>query len=187
MTLKRKIAISIIFFLISGILLILFLIYSLLLEIKKISHDFSVQKQTLATLEKKAEDLEKFQKIFLPEILSGLEKIDNLLIDPEVPVDFIRFLEKTSQDSALSLKISLGPALEIKKDPWPSITFQLSLAGSFPNLARFLEKLESSFYLTEVQNLTVSRLTETELKLKEFEHFSLGDVKATLTIKVYTK
>jgi len=49
-----------------------------------------------------------------------------------------------------------------------------------------LEKLKSSFYLIEIQNLTISRLSETELKSKEFEEFSLGDVKATLSIKVYT-
>ena len=185
MTIKKKITISTVFFLVLSILLIVFLIYPLFLEIKKNSQDFLSQKQKLIALEEKVENLEKF-KIVFPEISPTLEKIDNLFIDPEVPVDFIRFLEKTSQDSQISLKISPAPPLKIEKDPWPSLSFQLSLAGSFPNLSNFLEKLKSSFYLIEIQNLTISCLSETELKSKEFEQFSLGDVKATLSIKVYT-
>jgi len=191
MTFKKKIIISIVFFLTLSILLIVFVIYPLFLEIKKNSQDFLFQKQELMTLEEKAENLEKIRILFL-EISPGLEKIDNLFVDPKVPVDFIRFLEKTSQDSQLSLKISPGPSLKIEKDPWPFIVFQLSLAGSFPNLAKFLEKLESAFYLIEIQNLTITRLSETEL-IQPFlekemgEIYSLGDVKATLSLKVYTK
>lgn len=186
MTIKKKITISIAFFLVLSILLIAFVIYPLFLEIKKNSQDFLSQEQKLAALEEKVENLEKF-KIIFPEISPGLEKIDNLFIDPKVPVDFIRFLEKTSQDSELSLKILLGLPVEIEEDLWPSIVFQLSLAGSLPNLSQFLEKLESTFYLIEIQNLIITRLSETELKSKEFEIYSLGDVRAILSIKVYTK
>lgn len=186
MSYKKKIYISAIIFFGLSLALIIFVIYPLFLEIKKISQDFSDQRQKLLTFEKKAENLEKF-KIIFPEISSGLEKMDNLFINPEVPVDFIRFLEKISQDFQLSLKILPGPPLKIEKDPWPSLSFQLSLAGSFPNFSKFLEKLESSPYLIEIQNLTISRLEENELKSKEFEKFSLGDVKANLSLKVYTK
>lgn len=185
MSRKRKIQILLVFFFGITILLVIFLIYPLFSGIKKISQDFLSQKEELLTLEKKVENLEKF-KIIFPEISGDLEKIDNLFVDREVPVDFIRFLEKTSRDSQVSLKISAGGALKIEKDPWPSISFQLFLAGPFPSLSQFLEKLESSIYLIEIQNLNISRLSETELKSKEFEKFSLGDVKATLSIKVFT-
>ncbi|MDI6603243.1 MAG: GspMb/PilO family protein [Patescibacteria group bacterium] len=186
MTFKKKIIISIVFFLTLSILLIVFVIYPLFLEIKKISQDFLAQKQELIAFEKKAENLEKF-KILFSEISPDLEKIDNLFVNPEIPVDFILFLEKISQDSGLSLKISSGLPLKTEKDSWPSLSFQLNLAGSFPNLVKFLEKLESNLYLIEIQNLTITRLSETELKSKEFEIYSLGDVKASLSIKVYTR
>jgi hypothetical protein len=183
---KKKIIISIVFFLSLSILFFVFLIYPLFLEIKKISQDFLSQKRELMAFERKVENSKKFQKLF-PKISAHLEKIDNLFVNPEVPVDFILFLEELSQKTNLSLKISENLPLRIEKDPWPSLLFQLQLVGSFPNLSRFLEKLESAFYLIELQNLTISRLNETELKTKEFEQFSLGDVKATLSIKVYTK
>lgn len=186
MNLKRKIQISIIFFFGTAILLIAFLIYPLFSEIKKTSQNFLLQKQKLIELEKKVENLEKF-KIIFPEISADLEKIDNLFVNREIPVDFIRFLEKTSRDSQISLKISAVLPLEIETEPWSSILFQLVLAGPFPNVSQWLEKLESSIYLIEIQNLTITHLSETELKSKQYEQFSLGDVKATLSIKVYTK
>jgi len=191
MTVKKKIIISIVFFLVLSILLIVFLIYPVFLEIKKTSQDFLAQKEKLTVLEQKVKNLEKF-RITFSGISSNLEKIDNFFVDPEVPIDFIRFLEKTSQDSQLSLKISPGQAIKIKKDESPFIVFQLSLTGSFPNLAKFLEKLESASYLIEIQNLTITRLKETELTQsfpeKELgEKYSLGDINAVLSIKVYTK
>lgn len=186
MSLKRKIYISLIIFSGLSILLSVFLIYPLLSEIEEKSQDFLSQKEKLMVLEKKVENLEKFRMIF-PEISANLEKIDDLFVNQKMPIDFISFLERTSQNSQLTLKISPAPPLKIEKDPWPSISFQLISTGSFPNFLKFLEKLESSFYLIEIQNLSISRLSETELKSKEFENFSLGDIKADLLIKAYTR
>lgn len=186
MSLKRKIYIFIIIFSGLSILLTVFLIYPIFLEIKKNSQDSLSQKQKLTALEKKVEDLERFRIVF-SEISTNLKKIDNLFVNQKVPIDFISFLEKASQDSHLFLKISSGPFLKIEKDPWPSISFQLDLIGSFPNFLKFLTKLESSFYLIKIQNLAITRLSESELKSKEYQEFSFGDVKANLLIKVYVQ
>jgi len=186
MTFKKKITISIVFFLVLSILLIVFVTYPLFLTIKKNSQDFLSQKQKLMVLKEKVKNLEKFKEI-LPEISPDLEKINHLFIDPKVPVDFIRFLEETTKDSGLFCETSPGQTIKTEKDPWPSDSFRLILAGPFTNLSNFLKKLESSPYLIEVQNLNIARLTEAELRSSEFEQLSLGDLKANLSIKVYTK
>lgn len=186
MNFKSKINLPLFIFIILNICLILFLIYPLFKEIKSKATELLSQKQSLTLLEARAENFEKF-RINYQEIKSDLEKIDGLFINPEMPVDFIRFLEKTSRDSQITIKISPGLPTKIAKDPWPSLIFQITSVSSFPNFLKFLEKLEFSNYLIEIQNLNIARLTETELKSKEFETFSLGDVKAILTLKVYTK
>lgn len=186
MPLKRKIYISVIIFLGLIISLTVFILYPLFLEIKEASYIFPAQKQALAALEEKVENLEKFKKI-LPEISPDLEKIDHFFIDPEVPVDFIRFLEELAKDSGLFYDISFDRAIKIEEDPWPSVPFRILLAGSFSDFSDFLEKLESSSYLIEIQNLNIARLTEAELRSSEFEQLSLGDLKANFLIKVYTK
>lgn len=186
MSLKKKINISIVTILILSLLLIVFLILPLLSEIKKAAENFLSQKENLVFLENKAENFWKFEVQF-EEIRPNLEKIDTFFIESEAPVEFIRFLENTARDCGISLKISPSLPLKTEKDPWPNLFFQISSVGSFPNFMRFLEKLESSLYLIAFQNLNISRISETELKLKGFEKFSLGDVITNLSLKVYTK
>jgi len=183
---KNKIKIAIVIFLILTIIFVVFSIWPLFSGIKKSSANILSQKAALVILEAETKNLEEF-KSYSQEIRPNLEKIDALFIDPEVPVDFIRFLEKTARESQASLKISPAFPTQITKDPWPTFLFQLTLTSSFPDFLKFLEKLESSIYLIEIQSLNISRLTETELKVPEFEKFSLGDVRARVSLKVFTK
>ena len=164
---------------------ITFLIYPLFKEIKKNSEGLVLEKKKIISLAREKENLKKMEGIF-KTYQSDLEKIENLFVDPEVPIEFISFLEKTAKDCKVSIKISSTSQKEIKEDPWPSIFFQIDLKSSFSNLSKFLEKLNSSIYLIEIQNLNVSRLTESDLRLKEGQKLSLDDVKATFSLKVFT-
>jgi hypothetical protein len=186
MTIKNKINLSLAIFIILSIILILFVIYPLFKEIKINSEDLISKKQNLTLLEKKIENLKQYQAIWA-EIEPNLEKIDKLFIDPEVPVEFISFLEETARDCNLSVEISPLPASKITEDPWPSLLFQISTTASFSKFLKFLEKLETSPYLIKIQNLNTRRLTEKDLELKEFKGLSAGDTKNTLLIKVYTQ
>jgi len=186
MTLKNKINLSLIIFSVLSISLIVFLIYPLFREIRMNSEDLISKKQKLISLEVEVESLREFQTLW-QEIELNLKKIDQLFIDPKVPVEFISFLETTARDCAINIEISPSLPSKIEKDPWPSLFFQISSTGSFSKFLKFLAEIETSPYLIEIQNLNGRRLTEKELKLKEFENFSLGDVKTTLSIKVYTK
>lgn len=182
----KKIYLSIATFSILSICLILFIIYPLFISIKKSSEDLISQKQNILALETKIENLEKFQTIY-QNLKPNLEKTDSLLIDPKAPIEFISFLETTSLEGQSLIKISPGLSTKTEKDPWPSLIFQITSTGSFPNFLKFLEKLETSSYLIEISNLNINRLTENEIRLKEFERFALGDVRTTFLIKVFTK
>jgi len=186
MNIKNKINLSITAFIILTILIVVFLVYPIFLEIKKGSEDIISQKQKLAEFEAKTKNLEKFKRNF-PEIKTNLEKINAIFIDSEVPVDFISFLENISRNCKVQLNISSDLPQKLKGDPWSSLSMQITSAGSFPNFLKFLEKLEQSIYLVEIQNLNITRLSEMELKSKEFEGLILGNVKATFSIKVFTK
>ena len=186
MSFQKKINISIIILLVLSLLSIFFLIYPSFLEIKKIANDLISLKGNLIFLETKIKNLEEFRKKY-QSLKKDLEKIDKIFINADLPIDFISFLEKDSQDCGLIVKISPLSLIETQKDPWPSIGFQITAAGSSPNFLKFLEKLESSQYLIEIQNLNIVRLSELELKTKEFEKLSPGDVKTLFSLKVFTK
>jgi len=182
---KKIIMTSAIFGLIT-LLLVCFLIYPLLEDIKDYSKEMISQKKEIKVLENKIRDTEEFRKNYA-EIKPNLEKIETLFTNSEAPIDFISFLEKTSQACHLTIKIVPSAITKKTEEPWPSLSFSITLTGSFPNFLRFLERLETGPYLTEIQNLSIKRLLETELKLKEFENLSLGDIQASFLIRAFTK
>jgi len=158
------------------VVLIIFLIYPVFKEIKNDSKEFVSQKENLAVLEAKVKNIKEFEAVYR-NLKPNLEKINTLFVNQEVPVEFIGFLEKTSKGCGLTFSLSLSPQIKVAEDVWPSLNFQINLEGNFLDFSKFLEKLESSPYLIEIQNITINKLGE----------FSSNNVKAALSIKVYAK
>lgn len=176
MSLSLKIKLSLLSLIILSSGLGIFAVYPFFQEIKKNSQQLILERQNLLSLESKIKSLENFGKR-VQKLKPDLERIDSLFVELDLPVDFIRFLEKISLDSSVNIKISPSPSVKISGDTWLSSNFQLSLAGSFPRFLKFLGKLENSQYLIESQSLSISRLTDADL----------GDIKASLSIKVFTR
>ena len=183
---KNKIFIISVIFGLMILALIIFLIYPLFKEIKKNSQVMLVFKEELILLRTQIKELKEFGAVY-ENYQPNLAKINQLFFDSKNPVKFIRFLEKTAFDSGVSIEISplIFPKKEKETKLWDYVTFKLSSKGSFPNFLKFSDKLEVSPYLTEIQNLTLKRLSEKELKVGE--EYSLGDITATCLIKVFTK
>jgi len=182
MTFTKKIHLSLIVLLITILLLIVFLIHPLFQDIKKNSKELLSQKEETILLAQKSESLKEIKNT-LQNYQSNLQKIEGLFINPELPIEFVNFLEKNASQSSLLFKISSIVKNQEKEDVWPSFSIQVSTIGPFPNSLRFLEKLENSPYLIEILNLKTERLTEKKLN----STFSLGDVETNLLLKVYTK
>jgi len=164
----------------------LLLVIFLIKDIQRNSQEFLLERKTLTLMEREFQEFENFERnsAFYQ---SNLEKLDKLFLNPEVPIDFVQFLEKESENIGLLIKISPSIITSRESDPWESIGFQILLTGSFPNCLKFLEKLQISPWLLEIQMTEVKRITEKELQLEELKDFSLGDVFFSIILKVYTK
>jgi hypothetical protein len=179
-------------FLISGVLSLLVLIlfyfgiYFLIKDIKKNSEDFLRVKKEISIIQTQIENIESFKNTYV-FLKPDLEKVSNLFVDPEVPIDFIKFLETTASSSEVLIKVSLVSPKAIVEEPWSFLEFQLNLTGSIPNFLKFLEKIETANYLIEIQNLSIGRLSEKDLTTKELKTFSLDNVNVILVIRVFTK
>jgi Tfp pilus assembly protein PilO len=147
--------------------------------INKSAKDSAEVKKEIASLDLEINNLGTINQQY-QQYQADFDKINSLFINLEIPVDFIRFLEKLSQDSKVSAKISSVTNAPDKKDEqsWPSLYFQTSAKGSFLNLSRFLEKLENAPYLIEIQNLNISKIEDQK---------SGKDVQAEFSIKVFAK
>lgn len=169
-----------------NIFFIVFLIYPIFKAVKKNSESILIEKKRIVLLTEEKEDLKKIDNLY-NNYQKDLNKIDILFIDPEVPIDFVKFLEDIAQSCQVKIKISSMLKKIEKDDPWENLSTNITIIGSLPNFLKFLEKLENIPYLVEILSFNINQLTEEELKIKEFEGFSLGDIKTSLLMKVYFK
>lgn len=167
----------------AGILLIVFLIYPFCQDIKRNSDGLLSEKKKIILAAKEKENLMALEGTF-QSYQSDFNKIDNLFINAEIPVEFVNFLEENASLAQVKTKISGLTAKETKKDdPWPSISLQILVTGSFEKYLKFVDKLENSPYLIQILGLNIKKGGETDSSAG----LSLPDVSAFLTIKVFTK
>lgn len=171
MTTSKKQNLSLIGFGIAIIIFIILVIYPLFTGIQKESDSLISQKKELLELETKTKNLKSFQRSS-QGYLADFEKIEELLINPSEPINFIEFLEREAKEASLSIEILPFP-LGKEENQLPSMNFRLIIKGPFSNFLKFLEKLESALYLIDTLNLNATKRDE--------------EMEISLLIKVYTK
>lgn len=129
-----------------------FLIYWVLGDIKNGSREILSNKERAIFIDMEAKGLDNFRENY-KNYEPNLKKINQLFIDTQNPVDFIKFLEKIAFDSNVKINISL-----VSSGKSETNIFQIYIQGSFMDVLRFSENLETSPYLIRVNNLTMKKL-----------------------------
>jgi len=179
---QNKIKLFFVIVFLVGVLLFGFLVFPIYNNIKEGVLELIIEKQKLMSLKERISNVEDFKNNY-DEIKEQLEKAEGLFINSQAPVELISFLQQMSQQYQLLIEIIPSETFALAQEPWPYINFEINTQSSFPNLLRFLEKVESSPYLIEVKSFHIKRLDERELA--SLEGFSLGDVEGNLLLKVY--
>lgn len=180
---KNKIYIIITIFIIINAFLIVFVIPSILKEIKKISLDILSSKDQLSFIEKEKREFGVFQDNY-KNYEPTFRKIDQLFIDANNPLGFIEFLEASANDHDIDLDINLIQKVQQEVLEGISFTpFQISTKGVFSGTLEFLEKLEKGPYLLSIQNLKMEKLNESAVDGENI----LKRVKSEFLIKVANK
>ena len=179
MAIKNKIILTLVvsFFLI--VLIIVLVVFPLIDKIKDNSQELISKKQKTASLTAETFNLERFNNLD-KEVESFLSQVDKLFIDSKVPIEFINFLEETSEKTNVKIESLNLSDQKASQDYWPSLVFQMSCQASFVDFLIFLEKLENNPYLVEVQNMTITKLASDQ------EDFS-RNIRASFSLKVFTK
>ncbi len=185
--LRKKLYITASVSIIITLLFVFGLISPLFSTIKNDSKDLLSQKEKIVSLREKKENFKNLQRAYL-DIQANKNKIDSLFVDIKEPINFINFLEKTSETLNLTTQISLNNE-EVENKLQPTLSFQIKSTGSFQNFMRFLEKLESSPYLIEIDSLNIKKLSasETQFEIPKQTKAKINNIQATLDIKVYAR
>lgn len=164
-----------------SLILLFFVIYPLIKGIKYNSESIVNLKKEVKFLQSQEKNLAELKDL-TSEVEPDFVKMNNLLIDPEVPIDLIKFLEKTAEEQNVSIEIAAPSLKREEKGLWNYMNFQINIQGSFSNVLRFVEKIESSPFLIETISLSISRLDKIGKDKK-----ILDAVTANFSIKVFTK
>jgi hypothetical protein len=175
MTPRKKIYLWLLIFTSISLFFFAFLIPKFLKEIRADSQELISFKNELASSQKETEIFEKLAKVY-QNYQPNFSKIDQIFIDPKLPIEFLDFLEKNA--SYFQLKYEISPLVGKETEP-PTLLFQISVSGSFSNFLKFLEKLENAPYLIDVLNLNVKKITSKETPT--------ANIESNFLIKVYTK
>ena len=118
-----------------NLILIIFIVFPLINNIKNISKDLVSQKSEIFMLEQREANLKNLKEIYNFN-KKNFEKIDTSFVDLNTPIGFISFLEQIAANSQAGIEISLT---EGKSSFENGLSFSISLGSSFPNFLKFLE------------------------------------------------
>ena len=160
--------------------LALFFVAPLWIGIKNNSDKIISIKSDAVALDVQSGQIEDFKKMY-QSYRPNLEKMEKLFVDPQNPVDFIKFLEDAANISGVQEKISLLSAAQ--KDGLQTIVFQVSSSEDFLRTLSFLEELEYGHYLVGIENVAIRNSP----KGSDASLVSSGKVDASFSIKVFAK
>ncbi|MBU3942424.1 hypothetical protein KKA24_00395 [Patescibacteria group bacterium] len=184
MSIKKKIISFLVACLILSLILVFLFVYPTLGTIKKnLSELINIKKEIIIINNKKGEISETGDSCVLK--LSDLDRSQNVFANLDVPVGLIEFFEDGASKNNLSINISPISSKKIDDDLWDFVSFRLSLFGSYGNFMKFFEKMETSQFLIEIQDISIKKLTESEVK--ENEGTSLKDIRANINLRVFAK
>ena len=182
MNLKRKkYYISFVFIFLS-LGLIFGLIFPLFVQIRKNIAQILLQEQTIAQMEIRKIEIKNLKKDY-QKVQANLEKMRRLFVDPQEPLNFVKFLEEIAVISGVDITLAFLRRTEKDENLWPSLSFRVSLQSSFENFMRFLDQIESSFFLVKIESLRLNRIEEKRIRE---EAPKVREIEAVLDIKVYS-
>ena len=144
-------------FSIVALLLIFFLVYPTIKDIKHNSNKILENKSELIFADEQSKSVEEFKDSYY-KYESNFKKIDQILVDSKNPVDLIEFIELSGLELGLGLNINL---LESGKkenmNGLNSVNFNINAAGEFYDILNFSKKLENGPYLVKIKSLSISK------------------------------
>ncbi len=163
MSFRSKLYTTITIIIVACCLLLFLAVAPLFRGILEESDNFFQKRKELASIELLAQSFEDFEDnyYFYAQELEVMRWLlmQEVYIDPELPINFINFFKEQAEELGLSLKILPGSAKsrESKEnDLWQEAAFRVEGTGNFQDIMRFLERLENSRWLVEITNLNLT-------------------------------
>lgn len=152
-----------------------FVFCPLIANIKKIALAIGDQKALVAAYDRRVEAARGFSD-FAKEEKPGMDSVAAAFADIAMPLDLINALESAAAGTGVDIEF-----LPLAQDP-SFMRIEMNLSGDSLGVWRFIEKMENSPYLSEVESVSVSLSASLASRLlKE------NNVIARVLLKIYAK
>ncbi len=179
MAINKKIAVISLLCGIVVVCLVVFIVFPLLSGIKKDSQDIISARESLDIIQNRIDKINLAGALY-HSMEGDLEKIESFFIDPDTPIELIKFWERLALESSISIDIFPISSRNPGTDAWDKAGFQMRVDGSYVSFLRFLGKIENGPYLMEVKSLSLN---------KAFGSLKSGDeeISAVIDLNVFAK
>lgn len=161
MTIKKKIAISIIIVLIFTALIIYFVIYPTIKDIKKISSTIYDERVDLEKKYLRGQLLKKTIEEF-ESAKPKQEKLASIFIVEGNELEFITALEKIASAYNVEQSLQLKP-VQNKNSFYYSLPLDIKIKGNFINILKYLKELEKSNYYFNISAVDLNNDNKTDI------------------------
>lgn len=159
--LKSHFLVSALLFAVALLAVILLVVIPSLREIRVINKQVYDERVRLERLYVKGQ-LQKRVRENFARIKGEVAFLDEILLKENNELPYITALEQASDESGVELKINVGERKRTPNQPLSSLEFTLEVKGDWQGLARFLDKLESLPYYTNIKETTFAVRQEKE-------------------------
>lgn len=124
---------------------------------------------------------------FAKQESENFSKLANVLVDSQMPLDFIDYLEGAAFDSGIKINFSPSVTHREPDEEWPSLGFQIDADGGIGDILRFVKKIETGPYLVSIEGFNIKAGAQ-DPGVKD-DAISVADNpgKAHILLRVYAK
>ena len=151
-------------------------------ELQKNRRALAMEENIIALFDRQVESLNRFQdKVFAGA--RQLDEVESFFVNPEAPIEFLKFLEEESAKLGLGLEITPFSV----SDQEFSLAFDLKFGGSVQDCFKFISRLENSPFLFQISRFTVEIIGVDQLKSAHYKGLESGSLFFSLELKAVKK
>ncbi len=155
-----------------------FLLWMMVLDIKQASGNVVSDAEAQLLAEQQSQAIDTFTKTYADRKVA-LDSLSQYFVDPQDPIDFIKFLEGAAATSNASISVTLLPSQNATAQ---AAAFQLGLKGSFGSILSFMQAVEYGPYLVSISSANVRKEESTGPAA-----IAKGTLDADIILQVQTK
>lgn len=155
-------------------------ILPLIKKINSKTQQYTDTKQQIVNIETKRNQISVIEKEY-DLIKDSISQIDSALIEQTDFLDALMKLEKLAEETGNRHEISIIDQSKKDASALKSLSFRITLRGSFANTMTFINNLENASFYSKIEKLEMAK------EDRVVNQILIEEVKSTIEIKIYAK